>query len=137
MKNNNKKAKISEWRSAVKKWKKIMNLSDWKIQITYADIYEYADEDSNRGLIAAAFDVYPAEKKATIHVDHNYHFVKGNNFGWNLDTVVIHELTHILLTAYRDMLSERIMNNEGFKQFEENVCDTIADLLYKAKGYKL
>ena len=133
---DNKKAPIKQWRDAVKKWKKHMNLNDWKIKIYYADLYEDSQEEM-RELIAEAFDVYPEEKRATIRIDHNYYTVKGNGFGWNIDTVVIHELSHVRLTSSREMLPKKIIEHEGVQQFEENICDIIADLLYKAKGYKL
>ena len=136
MKKHVRKAKIETWKKKLDTWKKHMRLSDWEIKIRYADC-STIETDTEGESIALLKECYPIEKKAEIWIDHNYNKIDGYLFGWNMDTTIIHELTHILLTRERDELPKKIANHKRVIQFEEYICDLMGDLLYRARARKL
>jgi len=135
MKKTIRKAKIETWKKKLEIWKKHMKLGDWDISIRYSDL-TYLNKREEDFTIAYLNTCYIIEKKAEILVDHNYNKIEGYIFGWNMDTTIIHELTHVLLSREREDLPKHIVENKKVEKFEEFICDLMGDLLYRARARK-
>lgn len=128
------KAKIETWRKKLETWKKHMRLNDWDISIRYKDLSKYDAKDDIT--IARLMDCYPTEKKAEICISQDYFKIDGYLFGWNMDTTIIHELTHVILARETSDFPQKIAEHKKVQQFEEFVCDLMGDLLYRARARK-
>jgi len=114
------------------KWKKFIKLSDWNIQIRYATKTDIDnEEDINlENDLASLITCSPPEKIARILINKNY--VKDPDFGkvWNIDTLILHELIHILLYKEIEALYNVVKNRRSINKLEEFVCNSMARIVY-------
>jgi hypothetical protein len=113
-------------------WKPKLKLSDWDINIRYATKKEAEKQQRKEkgDLLAFAHDCDPAAKRATILIVRDYHKGAGHKTAWNVDTLILHELIHIVVWSASDAIPESIANHSKVHEFEEYVCDSLADIIY-------
>ena len=80
------------------RWKKVCRLGDWNINIRYATKFdEDADDIDLSKDLASAVNCSPPEKVALILINKEYINHPKNNFVFNIDTIILHELMHIAI----------------------------------------
>lgn len=113
------------------RWKKVLKLADWDIQIRYATKTD-VDKDSidPDDDIAALETCSPVEKVARIIINKNY--PKFDEYGvvWNIDTLILHELIHALLYEKIHVLPDTIKDHQGMTRLEEFICDSMARIIF-------
>jgi len=113
------------------RWKKVLKLIDWDIQIRYA-----TKSDIDKGSIDLEDDLAsletcsPIEKVARILVNKNYPNFDEYNVVWNVDTIILHELIHVLTYEKVHVLPDSIQNHQGLTKLEEFVCDSMARIIF-------
>lgn len=116
------------------RWKPVLKLSSWDITIRYAKKAELEKEQKkelkDRIILAFVIDCDPAAKRATVLVNRDYHKVAGHKQSWNIDTLILHELVHIVLWGKSDAIPEKIRNHSKVDDLEEFACDAFADIIY-------
>lgn len=121
------------------KWQKILKLSDWEITIRYAtkkDLEEIGG-DKERNDIALVSDCDTAAKRATILINRNYHKMAGYKKSWNVDTLILHELIHVVVWLHSEAIPDKIYKHRKVYEFEEFICDCFADVIYRIYYNKL
>lgn len=110
----------------VKKWRRILGLGrDWSITVRVLEEPERADDDRN-------------EAVAYIHVEPGYFFASMTINAWrmdgaDLDRVVVHELTHILLQPVCTIVESALGDNmsEVASQNMEALCERVSRALVR------
>lgn len=108
------------------KWQKKLKLNYWDIKI------KIVSPTQTQQMIALV-SCYPDKETATIWINSQYKYLSGYNKAWTLESVILHELIHILLWRDVEDLPENIKNNNKFQDFYEYVCDLIADYYNSCK----
>lgn len=121
-----KPVQIATIRRKINKWKKVLGLDAWRIKARYVPSSELLDEDT----IAQVDYCYPAERQAQIAVDENYHLNPEIDEVFNIDSILVHELIHIMLWDRTDSLPEKIKDEESITSLEEFVCNSFAKIIY-------
>jgi hypothetical protein len=113
------------------KWKKVLRLGDWNITCRYANSSEMKDKETmNEDDIGVLEQCHIHEKIALILI--NKHYYNHNAFGlsWNLDTLILHELIHIIQSMAMQSLTKKMKESPKMDQVEEFNCDTFAAIIY-------
>ncbi len=113
----------------LKFWQKALKIGDWDISIKIAR-ESYVGE----GIIAEVIYCAPVEKIAKINLLNNYMKVPGYNISFNIDTIIIHELIHVVLWDKVNFLPTKFRKNKRYIESEEFICDYMAKVIYD--GYK-
>lgn len=119
-----------------KRWQKELKLDAWDIKIKFVSAFELGDHNT-AGQIAYC---YPNEKSAYIQIVNNYYRYEGYNESWNIDTLIIHELIHVMLHDKGENMPKVIKESTKFYNYEEFICDSFAKIIYdchKNKSKKL
>ena len=117
----------------VSRWKPVLKLKDWDISIRYAkqkELESVQKKDSKKIIFGWVDDCDSAAKRASILINRNYHTGPGHKTSWNIDTLIIHELVHVVLWAHSENIPENIRKHSKVFDFEEFVCDSFADIIY-------
>jgi hypothetical protein len=95
------------------------------------------DENDNRQFfepetVACLMDCSTPEKIAVIGIRRDYFNYDGFKQTWNLDTLIIHELIHIIEKAGKKScgISKKIDYSKPFSAFEEYNCDAFSAIIY-------
>lgn len=115
-----------------KQWQKILKLSEWNITARFAPPSKMIDGDTTAQL---DFVSVP-EKVAVILVYERYYNHPGFNLSWNIDTVLLHEMIHLLMFDKTLGLPEQVKKNTKFKELEEFICDSVARIIFDGVGRK-
>lgn len=113
------------------KWKKVLKLGDWNIQIRYGSNDEMKDHDDVKeecaiGLLDACS--HP-EKIAKILISKNYFKEPNYPLVWNLDTLIVHELIHIILYDKVENLPKKTRDSKKMIEIEEHICDYFSRII--------
>ncbi len=112
-------------------WKRALKLDGWKITIRYATKTDNDKGDINLEKdLACVATCSPPEQIAAILINKDYATHRSNTLVWNIDTIILHELIHILMWAYTKGLPDKVYNSRKFHELEEFVCDSVARLLF-------
>lgn len=111
-----------------KKWQKVLKLSDWNITVKFA-----SQSQIGNNTLAMIKDVYQTEKVAIIEVLNTYYNEVGHGHKFNIDTLLLHELVHLLVWEEHDRLPPDIRKSKAFLDFEEFLCDSFAAITYDIK----
>lgn len=114
------------------RWKKHLRLTDWDITIRYG-----TKKEVGNNTLACLDTCSHAEKIARVIVSKDY--FKDEDFAvvWNLDTLILHELIHIVLKAEEDKIPESIRNHKRVHNLIEFTCDTFAKTIFDIKHKKM
>lgn len=117
----------------LKKWMKYLKLEGWDIKIRFKNLSD--DEPDNKGLATAAQVEYcsPVERTALIFIANDYCETEGYGLSFNIDTLIIHELLHVILWEKFDCLSTRTKKNQKIVDLEEFICFHFSKILYDVK----
>ena len=121
-------------------WKKRLRLGDWDITCKYPTKAEQEKEDpddKNRpnfesDTIGCLMECSIPEKIAVIGIRKDYYDHDGYKVSWNLDTLIIHELVHIIQKMGKTTagIPKKIRDRKDLWVWEEYNCDTFAAILY-------
>lgn len=121
-------------------WAKRLRLSDWTITCKYAtkgDMDREDPEDNDKPYfddetIGHLMDCSLPEKIAVIGIRKNYYDHDGFGISWNLDTLILHELIHIIerLAKSDSAIPGKVRDRADFKNYEEFICDCFASVIY-------
>ena len=119
-------------------WAKRLRLSDWDITCKYPTKAEMEKEDPaddykphfDDETVGCLMECSLPEKIAVVGIRKNYFDHDGFGVSWNLDTLIIHELIHIIEKIGKDKLPKSVISRKDFKEFEEFNCDCFAAILY-------
>ena len=108
-----------------RKWMKFLKLDGWDVKIGFKDL----------GVDTAAEVSYcsPIEKFAVIDVAKDLDKFEGYKMSFNLDTLIIHELMHVLMWEQVERLPGKVKNCKDFKEFEEFLCSHFAKIIFDIK----
>ena len=114
------------------RWKKVLRLGDWDIVCRYATRAERDDPDRLNGgeNVAILEECSIPEKIAVIIISRDYFNHEGHGVSWNLDTLILHELCHIIQKMGKHGMSKRTEKSSKFIHFEEHICDSFAAIIY-------
>lgn len=121
------------------RWKKVLRLGDWDITCRYAtkaDMDKIDPEDGKSyyeaDTIGCLDSCSVSEKIAVITIRRNYFDHDDHGVSWNIDTLIIHELCHIVEKVGRVQsgLSKVVTKRKDYYNFEEYNCDTVAAIVY-------
>lgn len=115
------------------RWKTVLKLGDWAIDIRYAtknELEQQKENEKDPGSLAFVPICDPAAKRAQVLIARDYHEEIDHKKSWNLDTIIIHELIHIVLWAEMSELPEKFQKHNKIKKLEELVCNSFADIVY-------
>ena len=122
---------------AIKSWKEILGLSGWEFSIAICDevamnarIKDF-DKDANEEdtVLGCVTHCYPVEQVATIQFRRDAPAFFGQ---WvNLETLVCHELIHVLVRAEFDRLPKAAQKSKKLGELEEFICDKFSYILHK------
>lgn len=110
----------------LKKWQTILKLDGWNITAKFVPQNKLLDAETT----AQVESCFPSEKVAVIIIYDKYLEHNGYNVSWNIDTLIIHELIHVLLWEKTDEMPASIQGHSKFKLFEEFLCDSFAKILF-------
>lgn len=121
-----------------KRWAKALRLSDWDIICRYATRAEMEREcELDRGencfddtTIGHLHECSIPEKIALILIRRNYYAHESHGISWNIDTLILHELIHIIEIVGTNKLPKKITERKDFCEFEEYNCDSFSAILY-------
>lgn len=121
-------------------WKSVLGLSGWDLSIAVCDelsmnsrIREFdkdaLDEDTVLGCVTHC---YPVEQVATVQFRKDAPKFFGQ---WvNLDTLVCHELIHVLVRSEFDRLPKASQKSKKLGELEEFICDKFSYILFKVSN---
>jgi hypothetical protein len=126
----------------VAKWKETLGLQGWDFKIALVDKYSMAQRiseyesgyhspaDPEDVVLGCVTHCYPVEQVATVQ----FRLDAPQFFGpWvNLDTLVCHELIHVLVRDQFDRLPKSAQKSKKTGELEEYICDRFSYILYKA-----
>lgn len=116
------------------KWVKCLKLEGWNFKIRFKAIVPEEGNDGHKPFPAAWVEhCSPVERTAVINIATDYCARLGFGVSFNLDTLIIHELIHIILWDERDRLPTRVSNSSKFNSFEEFVCFHFSKIIYDVK----
>lgn len=119
----------------VTKWKNVLKLGDWTVIIRYG-----TTEQVGKDNIAFLDECSPSEKVAKIFISKTYFNCEGYDLVWNLDTLILHELIHIITHDKVHALPKSFCNHPKVVELEEHVCDAFARIvrdMYRRKSKKV
>jgi len=120
-------------------WAKRLRLSDWDITCRYATKADMntIDPDDNEpcfddDTIGRMQECSIPEKVAVVLIRRNYYDHNGYKVSWNLDTLIIHELIHIIekIGKKNAGIVNSVDKRRDFMEFEEFNCDCFSAILY-------
>jgi hypothetical protein len=125
----------------VEKWKKILGLSGWDLSLAICSadsmnerISSYNAESliADEIVLGCVTHCYTVEQVATIQ------FMREapKHFGVmiNIDTLVCHELIHVLVRAEFDRLPKAAQKSKRLGELEEFIADRFSYIMFKAIG---
>lgn len=130
----------------VERWKKILGLSGWDLSLAIVSdesmksrIAKFNEDESAKDdgeiVLGCVTHCYPVEQCATVQ------FMREapRHFGTmvNLDTLVCHELIHVLVRAEFDRLPKAAQKSKRLDELEEFIADRFSYIMYKAIGGSL
>lgn len=110
----------------VKKWQTVLKLDGWNIAAKFVPRSKLLDQDT----IAQLESCFPTEKVAVIIIHSKYPEDKEYGLAWNIDTIIIHELIHVLFWEKTDEMPDSIQQHSKFRAFEEFLCNSFAKILF-------
>ncbi len=122
-----------------KRWAKALRLGDWDIMCRYATKSETTQEYDSKDVICfddstigRLHECSIPEKIALILIRRNYFDHDAYGVSWNIDTLIIHELIHIVEKVGKKNcnIPEKIKKRKDFKDLEEYNCDTFSAIMY-------
>lgn len=130
----------------IAKWKDLLGLAGWDFRVTLVDGYGMAERikeyelgsnnptDPEDVVLGCVTHCYPVEQAATIQFRKDA--PKFFSPWVNLDTLVCHELIHVLVRDQFDRLPKSAQKSKKTGELEEFICDRFSYILYKAlKGH--
>lgn len=121
----------------IERWKKYLGLDGWELSIAICEeesmnarIKDF-DKDADDGdiTLGCVTHCYPVEQVATIQFRRDAPAFFGK---WvNLDTLVCHELIHVLVRAEFDRLPKAAQKSKRLGELEEFICDKFSFVLFK------
>lgn len=117
-----KKIKVSTLHKKLEYWQNIVGLRGWDVRIKFEKLRQ--DE------IAKVEACYPVERTAVISVRDDYYKDKDCGIQWNLDTVICHELLHLVFWDTIGDMPKVVKYNKKFQAFEEWICDYFSRVFY-------
>ncbi len=114
------------------KWQKVLKLSDWSIRIRFSD-----EKQMGPNNVALLVNCSHDENAAEILIHKYYYKENGYRTLFNIDTLIIHELIHIILNKKLDSFPKMILKNKKFHNFEEFICNHFAIIIYHVFHEKL
>lgn len=123
-----KKINRTSLENKLNKWKKILKLDAWNITINWVK-----PKTINNDLAEIEICSYP-EKVATIAVSTHYDQHAHHGKVFNLDSIILHELIHIVFWEHVQNLPSNFTENKKFEEFEEYMCDYFSRVLIEMKS---
>jgi len=127
----------------VEKWKKILGLAGWDLSLAICSEESMKnriatfngdpiDKNDDEIVLGCVTHCYPVEQCATVQFirEAPKHF--GNMI--NLDTLVCHELIHVLVRAEFDRLPKAAQKSKKLGELEEFIADRFSYIMTKAIG---
>lgn len=121
-------------------WARRLRLGDWSITCRYAtksEMQKLDPEDNDEpcfdeSTIGRLQECSIPEKIAVVLIRRNYYDHDGYGVSWNLDTLIIHELIHIIekVGKKNSGIPRKIDDRRDFGNFEEYNCDAFAAIIY-------
>jgi hypothetical protein len=109
----------------LRKWIKHVKLEGWDIKIRFKPLKE--------DIAARIYHCSPVEMSAIIDIAVDYSDREGYGVSFNLDTLILHELIHVILWEKWDELPNTIKEHKKMELFEEFVCFHFAKIIYDIK----
>ena len=109
-------------------WQKVLKLDGWKITAVFKPQHKLDPQDPDTA--AQVVECWPLEKVAVIEFATNYPKHDGYEISWNIDTLILHELIHVLCWEKTTDLPENIQDHSKFQIFEEFLCNTLSKIIY-------
>lgn len=106
-------------------WQKKMDMADWEISIEYAD----AKKLGEKSVAMIEVDEH-LDRIAKMYILQDYYKVEHYNVRYNLDTIILHELCHAFMNNIMQPIPGKVRKRIYLHDFEEWLCDNIADLIY-------
>lgn len=121
-------------------WAKRLRLGDWTITCKYASKAdmerEDPDDDYNPSFddqtIGRLQECSVPEKIALILIRRDYFNHTGHKVSWNIDTLILHELIHIIekIGKTHAGLNKTVGRRKDYWRLEEFNCDTFSSVVY-------
>jgi len=132
--------RVSTLQKKCKRWAKALRLGDWDITCRYATKSELdqrceSSKDEicfDENTIGRLHQCSIPEKIALVLIRRNYFDHEAHGVSWNIDTLIIHELIHIIEIVGKKNcnIPKKINDRKDFEDFEEYNCDTFAAIMY-------
>lgn len=117
-----------------RKWVKHLKLEGWTLKVKFKVVLLEDGKNPEDPYEAAEVEhCSPVERTAVINIAKDYCDRKGFGVSFNLDTLIIHELIHVILWDEWERLPERIRKHRGMENFEEFVCFHFSKIIYDVK----
>jgi len=111
-------------------WMRALKLEGWTIKIRFRTV------PSGDDTVAELEHCSPVERAAAIFVAEDYAGRAGHGVSFNLDTLILHELIHVVLWDEWERLPTRTKGRADVKRLEEFVCFHFAKIIYDLKKGK-
>jgi hypothetical protein len=114
----------------VRKWVNVLGLNDWEINAKFIPRHKGKFKKDEQ----AEVTYYWNEKVANINFNSTYYKDKDCGKVWNIDTLIIHELIHVVLSERMDGLPENVV--EKISDLEEFIADYFATIIFRTSEGK-
>lgn len=121
-------------------WAKRLRLRDWTITCRYATKADMEKEDPDDDYepsfdsetIGRLQECSVPEKIALILIRRDYFDHTGHKVSWNIDTLILHELIHIIekIGKTHAGLNKNVGARKDYWRLEEFNCDTFSAIVY-------
>lgn len=113
----------------IKKWQKCLKLDGWTINAKFVPPSKL--DDSNKMEVAGQVqECSPDEKVVLIYFHNKYYKLEGYGISWNIDTLILHELIHVLCWEKVIEMPTSIQDHSKFQILEEFVCNSMAKIIF-------
>ena len=119
-------------RAKISKWKKTLKMSDWTIKAKFVPPHVLKENplEFEYETVAYVKSVYPDELVAEIEFNSRYYEVEGYKLSWNIDTIIIHELIHVLLHEKTEAFHPSTRESSKLYNYEEFICNSFSKIIY-------
>jgi len=113
----------------LRKWVRLLKLDGWNIKIRFKAL---------KGSVAAQVNhCSPVERSAIIDIAVDYSMREGYGISFNVDTLILHELIHVILWEKTEQLPIKIGEHPKLEDLEEFVCYHFAKIIYDVNQRRL